>query len=253
MNQKAAEDLIDQAVAQGISACCTLFLLSEFSASRSGIRSDQRVPEYLADSILAQGISSDCTLSGDVIPNFSEGTRLKYSCGSIDLSNDYQDVLSTLHISAIKSYGLADWSSALLRAWISTFIGGGISPIAQYMQIRTPDTRALHEEYRGPISFGVYFLEAINSSPGYILLFIIGTGFALIGRFLGIVGFLGYSYRRSLLPYNLLYVGCIVIFTATYLFIGVSRFRAHLEPILAIYGVLGITILLQRSKRSQKQ
>ena len=252
-DQRTAEDLIDQAVARGISACCTLFLLAEVSSSRFGIRSHQRVPEYLIDSAVAQGISSDCALSGDLIPNFSEGTKRKYSCGSIDLSEDYQDVLASLHIGAIKSYGLADWSHALLRAWISTFIGGGISPIAQYMQIRTPDTRTLNKEYRGPLSFGVYFLETITASPGYALLFMTGVSFALICRFLGIVGFLSHSTNRTLLPYNILYVGCIAIFTATYLFIGVSRFRAHLEPILAIYGVLGITILLQRSKRSQKR
>lgn len=250
-DQRAAEDLIDQAVAQGISPCCTLFLLAKLSESRFGIRSHQRVPKYLTDSAVAQGISTDCALSGDPIPNFSEDGWLEGSCGSMDLSADYQEVLSSLHFGALKLYGLADWSRALVRAWISTFIGGGVSAITQYLQIPFPDARPLHEEYRGPLSFAIYFREATTASPNYVVLFIIGTSFTLICRFLGIVGLLHSAQKRILLPYNILYVSSIAIFTATYLFIGVSRFRAHLEPILAIYAVIGFSLLLRSIRGSR--
>jgi len=60
-------------------------------------------------------------------------------------------------------------------------------------------------------------------------------------RILDLVGLAASIRTPALIPHHLLYLSAIVIFTATYLFIGVSRFRAHLEPILAIYAAIGLS------------
>lgn len=247
-NQRAAEDLIDQAVAQGISPCCTLFLLAKLSESRFGIRSHQRVPEYLTDSAVAQGISTNCALSGDPIPNFSEDGWLEGSCGRMDLSADYQEILSSLHFGAIKLYGLADWSRALVRAWISTYIGPGVAPIADYLGLDRPDLEDFSID-RGVSRYWAFLAAASQGSMGYFALFLAGLGFSLASRISGVLG-IAFSIRNySLQPAHFFFISTIVIFTATYLFIGVSRFRAHLEPILAIYAAIGLsqgTTLIRR-------
>ena len=136
---------------------------------------------------------------------------------------------------------MEDWARALFGAWVSTYLGGGISPISSYLGLKPPDRALLYEKYEGLISYWNYILTAMRTFPDYFILFLVGTAFSLIGRFTGVIGLITSINKRSLLPYHFFYISPIFIFTATYLFIGVSRFRAHLEPILAIYAAIGIT------------
>ena len=146
---------------------------------------------------------------------------------------------------------MVDWGHALARAWASTFLGGGIFPIAGYLGFAVPSNDVLGKKYYGPDSFVDYLTRPIERYPGYLVLFFIGFAFALVCRVLGLVGLAASIRTPELTPHHLLYLSAIVIFTLTYAFIGVSRFRAHLEPILAVYAVIGFSLLLRSIRASR--
>ena len=109
----------------------------------------------------------------------------------------------------------------------------------------TPDRKLLQKQAEGLARYKNYFFTAMRLFPAYFILFLVGITFSIAGRIMGIIGFTLSIRKLSLIPYHFLYLCPVAIFTATYLFIGVSRFRAHLEPILAIYAVIGIVTLLR--------
>ena len=207
-SRQVAVDLLDQATAKGVSPCCVLSAYSHLASQDEHLSRDQ--------------------------------------CSSRTLPDDCNSVLSSLHFAAIKGYGLVDWGHALARAWASTFLGGGIFPIARYLGFPVPSNI-----YYGPDSFVDYLTRPIERYPGYLVLFFIGSAFALVCRVLGLVGLAASIRTPELTPHHLLYLSAIVIFTLTYAFIGVSRFRAHLEPILAVYAVIGFSLLLRSIRASR--
>ena len=73
---------------------------------------------------------------------------------------------------------------------------------------------------------------------GYLLIFIIFTSFAVITRFIGIIGFYRNIKNTDTIIYLIAIVGVLIIFTAMYLYLGQSRFRVPLEPILMLLTVL---------------
>lgn len=169
----------------------------------------------------------------------------RYQCGRLASQPNCSAMIDSLHIAGIKDQTAGGWSRALLAAWISTYVGGGISPIASYLGLMTPDGKLLHEKAEGFARYTNYLFNAMEQFPAYFILFLVGITFAVAARITGIIGFTLSIRKLSLMPYHFLYLCPVAIFTATYLFIGVSRFRAHLEPILAIYAVIGLVALFR--------
>jgi len=216
-------------------------LLVTVSESSKNARPSRQVAADLLDQATVKGVSPCCVLSAYSHLASQDEHLSRHQCNSRTLPDDCNSVLSSLHFAAIKRYGLADWGHALARAWASTFLGGGIFPIASYLGFPVPSNDVLDKKYYGPDSFVDYLTRSIKGYPGYLVLFFIGFAFALVCRILDLVGLAASIRTPALIPHHLLYLSAIVIFTATYLFIGVSRFRAHLEPILAIYAAIGLS------------
>ena len=179
----------------------------------------------------------------DIVDASNEVNR--YQCGLLASQPDCSAIIDSLHLAGIKDKTVRGWSRALLTAWISTYVGGGIYPIASYLGLVTPDRKLLQKQAEGLARYKNYFFTAMRLFPAYFILFLVGITFSIAGRIMGIIGFTLSIRKLSLIPYHFLYLCPVAIFTATYLFIGVSRFRAHLEPILAIYAVIGIVTLLR--------
>ena len=67
--------------------------------------------------------------------------------------------------------------------------------------------------------------------------------FAAIARTLGVIGLAAVE-GRHLWSITVFYLFLITIFLLMYLFSGIGRFRAPLEPILMLYAAIGISFLV---------
>jgi hypothetical protein len=217
------------------------FLLKIRSQSATNVSYEDQVLGDLVKHAINKGLDP-CCITNNVSSWCNKcSLEMRGQCEITSPPKDCDKVLTSSYLAAIRAHPMEDWARALFNAWISTYLGGGISRISNYLGLKSPSQALLYEKYEGPISYWNYILTAMRTFPGYFILFLTGALFALIGRSTGAIGLITSINKRSLLPYHFFYISPIFIFTATYLFIGVSRFRAHLEPILAIYAAIGIT------------
>jgi hypothetical protein len=79
----------------------------------------------------------------------------------------------------------------------------------------------------------------------YFLIFIFTTSFSIISRVLGFVGIFFILKNKEWHPYGLLLVEVISIFTAAYLYLGQSRFRVPLEPLLMLLTMIGVLYIVR--------
>ena len=224
------------------------FLLKSSSQSPINVSHKEGVLGGLLEQAINRGLEPCCVTShmSRVVDVSAPAER--YQCEARPPPKDCNETLTSSYLAAMKAHPIGDWARALLSASISTFLGGGIYSISSYLGIENPDRKILYTQYRGLSRYWSYFSTALAAFPGYFILFLAGGAFALIGRLAGIIGLIMSTNKRSLLPYHVLYISPVIIFTATYLFIGVSRFRAHLEPILAVYAAIGIVTCLHAAR-----
>jgi hypothetical protein len=219
-------------------------LLKGRSQSTAGLSPKDQVLVDLVEQAINKNLNPCCAIGSlsRVVDVSAPSDR--YQCETTSLPTDCDKILASSYLAAMGGHSMGDWARALLSAWISTYLSGGIASISSYLGLQAPDRALLYAEYEGLSRYWTYFFTAMSTFPGYFILFLAGTAFALIGRLTGVIGLITSINKRSLLPYHVLYVSPIIIFTATYLLIGVSRFRAHLEPILAVYAAIGIVTCL---------
>jgi len=93
-------------------------------------------------------------------------------------------------------------------------------------------------------------LNLIREMPtSYLIIFIFTTIFSTISRIIGIVGIFYLIKEKRWRPYGLLLIETVSLFTAAYLYLGQSRFRVPLEPILMIFTVVGILFMIKKSNK----
>jgi len=233
-------------------------LLKSGSESTTNPNHKDQVLGNLIEQAINKGLDPCCVTSHMSRVVDVSAPANKYQCGVTSPPKDCDKALTSSYLAAMATHPVGDWTRMLLSAWISTYLGGGIYSISGYLGLQTPDRALIYAEYGRLDSYRSYFITAMSAFPGYFLLFLGATGFAFIGRLAGVIGFATSIKNRPLLPYHFLYISPVIIFTATYLFIGVSRFRAHLEPILAVYAAIGIVTCLHAihawlSEPSQKK
>ena len=80
------------------------------------------------------------------------------------------------------------------------------------------------------------------------MIFIATTLFTVITRAIGIIGLFYIIKDRKWMPYGVLFVEVILLFTAAYLYLGQSRFRVPIEPMLMLFTVFGLIYFMNRKK-----
>ena len=91
------------------------------------------------------------------------------------------------------------------------------------------------------------FLKKINLP--YLLILIVTMLFSLTTRVIGIFGLYYLIKNRTWMPYGFFLIGILLLFTAAYLYLGQSRFRVPLEPILMLFTVFGIIYLKRKDDK----
>ena len=125
-------------------------------------------------------------------------------------------------------------------SWGKLFLNPGVSQMARYLGQPPPDAKKFWD-----LLIGSSTGEGIASiwrefSPAFFVLFVAGLAYTIVSRSLGILGLISVGFRRPVLRYTLFYGVTVGIFLCMYLFSSIARFRAPLEPILALFAVVGV-------------
>ena len=134
-----------------------------------------------------------------------------------------------------------------IDSWSTLFLSGGASNIRNYLGI---EGKNLVVNFQTKSFNGLESIIKLvqNMSFSYLFIFIFTTAFAVISRVIGIVGFFYLFKDRERTAYGLLLIETISIFTAAYLYLGQSRFRVPLEPLLMLLTVVGILYIVKYVK-----
>jgi nicotinamide riboside transporter PnuC len=76
--------------------------------------------------------------------------------------------------------------------------------------------------------------------------------FTIVSRIVGLIGIFYLMKNREWRPYGFLLIEVILIFTASYLYLGQSRFRVPLDPFLMLFTVIGILYMYRKFRKNIK-
>jgi hypothetical protein len=79
----------------------------------------------------------------------------------------------------------------------------------------------------------------------YFLIFIFTTFFTIISRITGVLGVFYLLKNKEWRFYGVVLIEITAFLVASYLYLGQSRFRVPIEPILMLFSVLGILYILK--------
>lgn len=133
----------------------------------------------------------------------------------------------------------AAWARALARSWANLFVGGGASNAKNILGLEGGGAAEFlgARRWDGLVAFVREFFS--QTGTAYLLLAGATAAFAVLARLAGIVGVARMLLAREYALAALL-VGEIAFFTASYVFLGQSRFRIPLEPALMALATWGV-------------
>ena len=170
--------------------------------------------------------------------NFCLEHEKDWSCNSL---------LSNLSLKLILQEPPVVHAKALVDSWGTLFLAGGASNIRNYLGI---EGKSIISEFQNRPFNGIEsikdLLNGMNFS--YFMIFIATTLFTVITRAIGIIGLFYIIKDRKWMPYGVLFVEVILLFTAAYLYLGQSRFRVPIEPMLMLFTVFGLIYFMNRKK-----
>ena len=174
--------------------------------------------------------------------------KLSNFCLNNDRHWSCNGALTSASLSGIVSEPLVGHAKALVNSWGALFFSGGASNIRNYLRI---DGKELIVSFQKKSFNGLKsILNLIREMPtSYLIIFIFTTIFSTISRIIGIVGIFYLIKEKRWRPYGLLLIETVSLFTAAYLYLGQSRFRVPLEPILMIFTVVGILFMIKKSNK----
>jgi len=155
--------------------------------------------------------------------------------------------VSRIYLELILDKDIGGWGYALAVSWGQVLVAGGSSQFSRYLGVETPalHTLASHTaDYWSKARHRV--LSVIQEHPSFLILFLGFLGFSVISRILGVIGIASVGSDTARLSVALFFLALILLFLCMYLFSGIARFRAPLEPMLAIFATLGIERVRQK-------
>ena len=160
-------------------------------------------------------------------------------------------VLIHASLGAIINEPLVVHIKALIDSWGTLFLAGGASNVRNYLGF---DGKSLIVNFQNNSFHGLESILKLvrDMDIFYLFIFIFTTAFSVIFRIVGIVGLFYLFKNREWRPYGFLLVEIISIFVAAYLYLGQSRFRVPLEPLLMLFAVIGFLYIDKILKRRNR-
>jgi hypothetical protein len=155
--------------------------------------------------------------------------------------------LAQASLSAIVSEPLTVHVKTLINSWGALFFSGGASNIRNYLNF---DGKDLIVNFQKNSFNGLESILSLvrDMNLPYLLIFILTTVFSFISRVLGVIGVVFIIKNKEWRSYGLLLIEVVSIFTAAYLYLGQSRFRVPLEPLLMVFTVVGVLYIFKKRK-----
>ena len=170
-----------------------------------------------------------------VVVDYLETNGLDISCVDRFKDAECKNVLSRAYLSAILDRPPHTILRGLLLSWTTLFFTGATSRISDYIGVEVSNIhKILTNDLNGVSSIKNYLSVAAKEYGVYMILFIPFTLFAVITRAMGLIGLWKLLKRPTVLPALVIFILSVGIFVGMYQFIGLSRYRAPLEPILML-------------------
>jgi hypothetical protein len=164
-----------------------------------------------------------------------------------------RDLKTKIFFHAIIDQPKTNIAKAFISSWTGLFLSGGTTSIVNYLGVQENTPFYFSGTYKWVESSKSYILALYNESKTYFLLFILCSGFAILTRIIGILGFFLSLRMRGLFPLTTVYFYTVISFVGLYLFMTTSRLRIPLEIILMLYSTVGITAVWQLIKTQWAQ
>ncbi len=186
-----------------------------------------------------------------IFSNYIEKKGMPIFCLDNDRHWSCNSALTYVSFNAIINEPLSVHAKALIDSWATLFLSGGASNIRNYIGI---DEKDLIVDFQNKSFNGLNsILKLIHDmNYPYFFIFTLTVLFSSISRIAGLAGILYLFKNKEWRPYGFLLIEIISLFTATYLYLGQSRFRVPLEPLLMLLAVIGflyIDKILKQKKR----
>ena len=183
------------------------------------------------------------------VQEYLRGYRTEKQC---KLEDECKMAVIQAYVHAVWDSGISNISGALLVSWGKLFFSGGVTQLTKYLGFSTIDLGnflAADRTWAEEIARLFVFIRG-NYAPFFNLL-LVGVVFTTICRVLGLIGLVKIITTRKTMVHTIFNLGTMAMFLSMYLFSGISRFRAPLESILALFGAIGISWVLSYRRSSK--
>ena len=147
--------------------------------------------------------------------------------------------LSRASLNAIIGEPIPSHIKALSDSWLTLFFSGGASNIRNYLGF---NGKSVIVSYQNNAFNGLnsVFNLLKNMNLEYLIIFIITTSFSVFARIAGLAGVFYILKNKHYRSYGMILIEVLILFVGAYLYLGQSRFRVPLEPILMLFVVIGV-------------
>ena len=186
----------------------------------------------------------------DIMPNLRIYME-KYGVTE-DCANDVRcrGGLTQAYFSAIAEIPRLEVLKALVLSYASLFFSGGASQLGRYLGLEPVNFSNFLTGNRGLALEARRIKSLFFSEAQLFMIFVLGAiVFAIVTRICGLVGVIYSVAEQNARALSFLFLLIIVSFLGMYLFSSIARFRAPIEPILAVYAAVGITYFLSRDNK----
>ena len=165
---------------------------------------------------------------------------------------DCKSIMTRAYLQAILNAPPLEIAKGLGSAWATLYFGGAASRLSKYLGLEITDLHLIWTgHFKGAESVRDYVSVAAQKHGKYILVLAMFLAFVFVTRILGLVGSIRMFLERRLQPQLTIFVMTLGLFTAMYLFVGITRYRAPLEIILMILAAVGYEKLRTRRPRQR--
>jgi hypothetical protein len=154
--------------------------------------------------------------------------------------SDCKSLMTKAYLSAIFDLPPSQIGRGLISAWTTLYFGPATGRIAKYIGIEPRKSyEVLIKKFSGFSSYKVYLETAIADHSKYAVLLILFSGFVFLTRLFGIIGLVRMFAGRDNRAIGIIFLLTLGLFSAMYLCVGISRYRAPLEIMLMILAATG--------------
>jgi len=183
----------------------------------------------------------------ELMPNLQDHMK-KYGVTE-DCANDVRcrGGLTKAYFSAISTMSLSEVLNALAVSYSKLFLSGGLSQLGRYFGLEPVNfSNFLAGDRR--LALEVKRIKTLLSTESRLFLCFVMGGiiFAGVARIFGLIGMVLSVVDRNSRASSLFFLLIIGVFLGMYLFSSIARFRAPLEPMLAVYAAVGIRFFLDK-------